>query len=111
MGHNSPMLLAEAITEATTVTISLKVLATMFGFAGSLVGVYVASLRRDDRMEGRIVDLERWQNETWGGPGGHKQELASLRRWQLESRGAERVRGRTHDYAKTTLGPGNDTIT
>ena len=105
------LLLAEAITESTTVTISLKVLFSMVGLAGSLIGVYVASLRRDDRLEGRIEDLERWQTDSWGGPGGHKQILDSLRRWQLEQRGADRARGRTHYDSKTTLGPGADTIT
>jgi len=105
------MVLAQAaITEATTVTISLKVLGTMLGLASSVIGVYVASLRRDDRLASRIDDLEQWHKETWRGPGGHKQTLDSLRRWQLESRGERRARRDSSNH-KVTRGPGESTIT
>lgn len=113
-----------AITEATTVTISLKVLVTMLGLASSLIGVYVASLRRDDRLASRIEDLERWEREAWGGVGGFKHQLNSLRKWQSESRGAARARKESSSQAYRddpyrdhepkrhhTLGPGNDTLT
>lgn len=99
-----------AITEATTVTISLKVLFTMLGLASSVVGVYLASVRRDDGLSGRIDDLEQWKNETWRGQGGYKQQVDSLRRWQLETRGERRARRDSGRHHKATLGPGNDTI-
>lgn len=109
------MLLAQAITEATTVTISLKVLGTMVGFALSLVGVYVSAMRRSDRLDSRIEDLESWLEEEFkGGPtrrGGHQQFLEKMRSWYQRERGRREAHQESKSNKHKTLGPGHDTIT
>ena len=77
--------MVEPITEATTITISLRVVFTMISLAGAVVGVYVAGLLRDERLATRISEIERCQSES-------KDTLASLRDWQIESRGREKAR-------------------
>ena len=93
--------------ESTTVTISVKVLLVTLSLAGSLVGVYVASMRRDDRIEARMRKQEDWLLHDFKGgeskQGGHLQTIEKLESsYQREQgrRDAEKSkRGRPGDSA------------
>jgi len=88
----------------------------------SVVTVYLAGVRRSERTETRVSDIEEWLIEEWKGgerrKGGYKQIVDSLRYEQIEGRGARRqrtgehARTRSHsDSRRNTLGPGHDTQT
>jgi hypothetical protein len=109
----------DALTNDSTLTISVEVLVTIVGAVGSLGGVYIALQRRIDRLTAEVDDLKNWLAEDWGGGvakrAGHKQTLESLRRDQERSRGAaDEKRRRTGEHAPhkhPTMGPGHDTVT
>lgn len=107
-------LLAEAITESMTVTVSLKVLATMISFAFTVAGIYWTSKGRDEALEARIEDLETWlEIDFKGGPskrGGHLQLLEKMRSWYQREQGRREGRSEAHSKKHDTLGPGHDTI-
>lgn len=109
------VVLSQAITEGTTVTISLKVLATMISFAFSVAGIYWAGKGRDDRLEARIKDLEDWLDQGFnGGPnktGGHLQTLEKMKVWYEREKG--RAQGRresrdSHSGKHPPISPGPD---
>ena len=118
--------MVEPITGESMIALSVgELFSIAAGIASIIVSVatvYLAGVRRAERMETRLVDLEDWLAEEWKGgerrKGGYKQIVESLRYEQIEGRGARRQRtgehprSRSHeDTRRQTLGPGHDTQT
>lgn len=112
----------DAISGGSTIAITVGEMFALAGGAASLmvavVGVYQSGLARDSRASARLDDLERFVSDEFkGGPqgrAGYKQQIESLRRDQMEERGATRERRRRHTDAdapvrRHTRGPGSDT--